>query len=66
MNLKSNPKSKYISFRVPVDTKIAFKKVADKMEMKMSDVLIEFVEQKIKDEGISKTIIDKNQTEIPL
>ena len=66
MNIKTNPKTKYISFRVPDDTKIAFKKVADKMGMKMSDVLIQFVEQKIKEEGISKTIVDENQTEIPL
>ena len=66
MNVKPNPKSKYISFRVPEDTKIAFKKVADKMDMKMSDVLIQFVEAKIKEEGISKNIIDENQTEIPL
>jgi antitoxin component of RelBE/YafQ-DinJ toxin-antitoxin module len=66
MNVKENPKSKYISFRVPNDTKIAFKKVADKLGMKMSDILIEMVESKIKEEGISKTIIDKNQTEIPL
>ena len=29
MNVKENPKSKYISFRVPNDTKIAFKKAAD-------------------------------------
>ena len=66
MNVKPNPKSKYISFRVPADTKMAFKKVADKMDMKMSDVLIEFVEAKIKEMGISKIIIDENQTEIPL
>ena len=66
MNVKPNPKSKYISFRVPNDTKTAFKKVADKMGMKMSDILIDFVEAKIKEEGISKNIIDKNQTEIPI
>ncbi len=66
MNVKPNPKNKYISFRVAPDTKIAFKKVADKMDMKMSDVLIEFVEAKIQEFGISKNIVDKNQTEIPL
>ena len=66
MNLKTNPKTKYISFRVPEDTKIAFKKVADKIGIKMSDLLIQFVETKIKEEGITKNIIDKNQTEIPL
>ena len=66
MNVKPNPKSNYISFRLPNDTKIAFKKVAEKLEIKVSDLLLEFVEAKIKEEGISKTIIDKNQTEIPL
>ena len=66
MNIKENPKSKYISFRVPEDTKIAFKKVADKLGVKVSDLLIEFVEAKILEAGVSKTIIDENQTEIPL
>ncbi len=54
MNKKENPKSKYISFRVPEDTKIAFKKVADKLGVKVSDLLLEFVEAKILDEGIVK------------
>ncbi len=66
MNVKPNPKSCYISFRVPNDTKIAFKKVAEQMGVKMSDILIEMVETKISEKGISKTIIDENQTEIPL
>ena len=59
MNIKENPKSKYISFRVPPDTKIAFKKVADKLGVKMSDILIEFVEAKIKEEGIKKNELDE-------
>ena len=54
MNIKENPKSKYISFRVPEDTKIAFKKVADKMDMKMSDIMYEFVDSKLKDKPKSK------------
>jgi antitoxin component of RelBE/YafQ-DinJ toxin-antitoxin module len=66
MNVKPNPKNKYISFRVAPDTKIAFKKVADKLGVKVSDLLIEFVEAKILEAGVSKTIIDENQTEIPL
>ena len=64
MNVKENPKTKYISFRVPPDTKIAFKKVADKIGVKMSDVLVEFVEAKIKEEGIVKIKIDKHQPEV--
>ena len=59
MNIKENPKSKYISFRVPPDTKIAFKKVADKLGVKMSDILIEFVEAKIKEEGIKKNELEE-------
>ena len=64
MNIKENPKTKYISFRVPPDTKVAFKKVADKVGVKMSDVLVEFVEAKIKEEGIVKIKIDKHEADV--
>ena len=49
MNIKENPKSKYISFRVEPDTKIAFKKVADKLGVKMTDIMCEFVDSKTKE-----------------
>ena len=64
MNKKENPKSKYISFRVPEDTKIAFKKVADKLGVKVSDLLLEFVEAKILDEGIVKIKVPKKEIDV--
>lgn len=66
MNTKKEVKESYLSIRIPSNTKKAFKKVADKRGTKVSKILLDFIEQQIKKEGVSKFEVDKNQMQIPM
>ena len=66
MNVKKEIKEAYLSIRIPNDTKLAFKKVADKRGKKVSELLLAFIDEQISMEGISKEIIDENQMKIPM
>lgn len=66
MNLKKEIKESYLSIRIAEDSKIAFKKVAIKRGKKVSEILLEFIENQIEIEGVSKYVVPANQMEIPM
>jgi len=61
MNLKKEIKESVLKMRIPADTKRAFKILADRKQTKMAKILLEYIEEEIEKEGISKSIPAENQ-----
>jgi len=61
MNLKKEIKESVLKMRIPADTKRAFKILADRKQTKVSKILLEYIEEEIEKEGISKSIPAENQ-----
>jgi len=61
MNLKKEIKESVLQIRIPADTKRAFKILADRKQSTMSKILLEYIEEEIEKEGISKSIPAENQ-----
>ena len=61
MNLKKEIKESVLQIRIPADTKRAFKILADRKQTKVSKILLEYIEEEIEKEGISKSIPAENQ-----
>jgi len=61
MNLKKEIKESVLQIRIPADTKRAFKILADRKQTKVSKILLEYIEEEIEKEGISKIIPAENQ-----
>lgn len=66
MNTKKEIKESYLSIRIPSNTKKAFQRVAQKRDTKVSKMLLEFIDEQIKIEDLSKIEVDKNQMQIPM
>lgn len=62
----SEIKDTFLSIRIKTDTKKAFRKVANKRGIKVSEILLEFIGEQIKKEGVNSYIRNPNQIEIPM
>jgi hypothetical protein len=62
----SEIKDTFLSIRIKTETKKAFRKVANKRGIKVSEMLLEFIGEQIKKEGVNSYIRNPNQIEIPM
>lgn len=66
MKVKKEIKDTYFSIRIEKDTKALFHKVAKKRGVKVSELILDFINSEIKKEGIFLDEKDANQLEIPM